>query len=111
MSIYTCPHCGKKAFGALTKATAGQMNSKGKPCMECGRLCVNGKGATIFNAIVSLIGIICMVAVFLSADKSSFIAYWEIPIQASLVVAIFLIPRLANAFFFKLTPSIRLGVQ
>ena len=51
MSIYTCPHCGEKTFNPFTKAIAGQMNSKGRECKNCGTRCVNGKGATVFNAI------------------------------------------------------------
>lgn len=111
MSIYTCPHCGKKAFGPLTKALAGQMNSKGKPCSHCGGLCVNGTGATIFNAVFCLAAIIAMVWVFLNAGRDPFVQRWEVPIQICIVLAIIVIPRLVNAFFFKMTESIRMGVK
>lgn len=111
MNIYTCPHCGKKAFGPYKKALAGQMNSKGKPCNNCGGLCVNGKGATIFNAIYSALCIIAMVWVYLNAGRQPFLQRWEVIIQAAIVLSIILVPRIVNAFFFKLTESIRLGVQ
>ncbi len=111
MSIYTCPHCGKKAFGPLKKALAGQMNSKGKPCSHCGGLCVNGKGATIFNAVFSLAAIIAMVWVFLNAGRIPFVAFWEVPIQIGIVLSLLIIPRLVNAFFFKMTESIRIGAR
>lgn len=36
-SIYDCPYCGKKSFNPLTKALAGNMNTKGRVCKACGR--------------------------------------------------------------------------
>lgn len=102
MSIYTCPHCGEKSFNPLTKALAGQLNSKGRPCPKCGKRCVNGKGATIFNAIYSLIAFILIVITFLYAIPG------EIIIVAILLLSICVVPRLVNAFFFKLDESIRL---
>lgn len=102
MSIYTCPHCGEKSFNPLTKAMAGQLNSKGRPCPKCGKRCVNGKGATIFNAIYSLIAFILIVITFLYAIPG------EIIIVAILLLSICVVPRLVNAFFFKLDESIRL---
>ncbi len=108
MSIYTCPNCGKKAFGPATKAMAGRMNSKGKPCQNCGKLCVNGKGATIFNFVFSLIGIIAMLVIYLAQPYSDFLKYYEMPIQASIVVALLVIPRIVFAFCFRLHQSIRI---
>lgn len=84
------------------------MNSKGKRCTSCGKRCVNGKGATIFNAIFSLIAIICMIVIFLTAPKINFLARYEVVIQACIVLAIIFIPRLVNAFFFKMCEAIRL---
>ena len=108
MSIYTCPNCGKKAFGPATKAMAGRMNSKGKPCQNCGKLCVNGQGATIFNFIFSTIGIIAMFTIFLIAPKFEFLSYYEVPIQFGIVIGLIVIPRIIFAFCFKLHPSIRI---
>ena len=84
------------------------MNSKGKPCSNCGGLCVNGTGATIFNAIFSLAAIIAMVWVYLNAGKNPFVQHWEVPIQICIVLSIIVVPRLVNAFFFKMTESIRI---
>lgn len=95
----------------MKKALAGQMNSKGKPCSNCGGFCVNGKGATIFNAIFCIIAIIAMIWIYLNADRNPFIQYWEIPLQIAVVLSIVIVPRIVNAFFFKLNESIRIGVQ
>lgn len=103
MSIYTCPHCGEKTFNPLTKALAGQLNSKGKPCPKCGKRCVNGKGATIFNAIYCLIAFALVVLTFLYALPG------EIIIVAMLLVSMFVIPKLVNAFCFKLEEAIRIN--
>lgn len=112
-SIYTCPHCGKKSFNPWKKAFAGQLNSPGKVCMECGRKCVNGKGATIFNAIYSLIVIILVVFVYLKSQdfwgtSLEWIAYYEVVINVGLIVSLFVVPKLVNAFFFRLAPAIRI---
>lgn len=108
MNIYNCPCCGEKTFSPIKKAFAGQMNSKGKRCSACGKRCVNGKGATIFNAIFSLAAIICMIVIFLTAPKFYFLARYEVVIQAGIVLAIIFVPKLVNAFFFRMTEAIRL---
>lgn len=108
MSIYNCPCCGQKTFNPISKALAGQLNSKGKHCSSCGKRVVNGKGATVFNAIYSLIAIIAMVLVFLYAPEYYFLSRFEVLIQAAIAVSIPLVPRIVNAFFFKLTEAIRI---
>lgn len=108
MNIYTCPHCGKKAFGPATKAFAGRMNSKGKPCQNCGKLCVNGPAATTFNFFLSCIGIIAMLVIYLAAPKFAFLSYYEVVIQLSIVVGLLVVPRLIFAFCFRLHQSIRI---
>ena len=116
MSIYTCPHCGKKTFNPLSKALAGQLNSRGKPCKECGRLCVNGTGATIFNSIYSIAVFVLVVLVYLRAPDwrtvytEGFlfnVAGLEILAEIILILSLIIVPRLVNAFFFKLVPAIK----
>lgn len=101
MSIYNCPNCGKKTFNPITKALAGQLNSKGKACSNCGRHITNGTGATIFNAVYSLLVLIIVIASFLLAvPHDSLIIF-------SGIISIFIVPRIVNAFFFKLEPTRR----
>ncbi|MBR1593023.1 MAG: hypothetical protein IJ666_08470 [Ruminococcus sp.] len=112
MSIYTCPHCGKKSFNPVSKAFAGQLNSKGKVCMECGRRCVNGKGATIFNAVYTIIVFALIVIIYLNAPKTADTQYdwidkYELFINAGLILSYAIVPKLVNAFFFRLEPAIR----
>ncbi|MBQ4534127.1 MAG: hypothetical protein IJA18_02905 [Ruminococcus sp.] len=111
MSIYNCPHCGKKGFTPMTKALAGKMNSKGKPCKHCGTRCVNGKGATIFNAVYSVIVIVFMVWYFLNSQNHDALAIREVPVFLLLILSEFIVPAVVNAFFFKMEESIRLDVS
>lgn len=92
---------------------AGQLNSKGKVCMECGRRCVNGKGATIFNAVYSAVAFICLVVVYIIAPNTKETAYgwiytYELFINIGLLMSILIIPKIVNAFFFKLAGAIRI---
>jgi len=116
MSIYTCPHCGAKSFTPISKALAGQLNSSGKVCMECGRKCVNGKGATIFHAVYCLIAFVFVVLVYLKAPlfidtQYEWIARYEMQIVGGLIISMLVVPRLVNAFFFKLEPAIRVDLK
>lgn len=112
-SIYNCPHCGKKSFNPWSKGMAGQLNSEGKVCKECGRKAVNGKGATIFNAVYSLISFALIVVIYLKSQsfwgtEFEWIAFYEVPIVIGIIVLKFIVPRLVNAFFFRLEPAIRI---
>ncbi|MCM1006740.1 MAG: hypothetical protein NC485_02235 [Ruminococcus flavefaciens] len=111
MSIYTCPHCGKKGFTPITKALAGKMNSKGKPCKYCGTKCVNGKAATIFNVVYSVIVIVSIFVIYFTSQHHDFLAMREIPLMILLILSEFIIPAVVNAFFFKMEESIRLDIS
>lgn len=102
MKIYNCPHCGERTFNPITKALAGQLNSKGRVCPNCGKRCVNGKGATIFNAVYCLLAFALVVIIYLYAIPGESI------ICIGLVLSMFIVPRLVNAFCFKLAEAIRL---
>jgi len=97
-SIYNCPHCGEKTFNPWTKALAGQLNSKGRPCPNCGTRITNGKEATIFNAIFSLAMFVLIVFSFLNELDLIIIPA---------ILAIILVPRIVNAFCFRLDVSQR----
>ncbi|MBE6860730.1 MAG: hypothetical protein IKL31_00245 [Ruminococcus sp.] len=101
MSIYNCPNCGQKTFNPFTKAMAGQLNSKGKACPNCGKHITNGTAASVFSAIFSVLMFILVVATYLL----------ELPYDAFIIigaiVAIILVPKIVNAFFFKMEPTRR----
>lgn len=100
-SIYCCPHCNEKTFTPWTKAFAGQLNSYGKPCKSCGRLCVNGRTATIFNAVFSSLCFIAIVAIYIIGID------YGTPIIFGLFLMLIFFPKIINAFFFKLEKSIK----
>ena len=108
MSIYTCPHCGEKTFTPIQKALSGTMKSKGKPCPKCGKLCVNGKGATIFEAIFFVVAFAFIIYVYLHGLDNVWMYTHEVPIVAGIIVLMYVVPKIVNAFCFKLVHSIRL---
>lgn len=108
MSIYNCPNCKNRTFNPLTKALAGQLNSIGRNCPHCGKRLVNGKGATTFNAIFSLICFALIVFVYLKAPGIPWLAPIEGPVAFGLLAAKIIVPRIVWAFCFRLVPAIKL---
>jgi DNA-directed RNA polymerase subunit RPC12/RpoP len=108
MSIYTCPHCGAKSFNPLTKALAGTMKSKGRACPKCGMLCVNGKSATIFQAIFSVVAFIAVGYIYLHGADNEWMFTHEVPMVFGLILSTIFVPKIVNAFFFKMEQSIRI---
>ena len=87
---------------------AGNMKAKGKPCPKCGQLCVNGKSATIFDALYCLVAFVFVIVVYFSGTKNEWWFTHEVPIVIALIASMFVIPRIVHAFCFKLEQSIRL---
>ena len=83
-SIYDCPYCGKKSFNPLTKALAGNMNTKGRVCKACGRRVVNGKTSAIVRT-----------------DAKAYL------IMAGTIIVAWLLSMLFDAFFCPLTKVVR----
>jgi hypothetical protein len=107
-SIYKCPCCGEKTFNPLTKAMAGTMRSKGRGCPKCNKLCVNGKGATIFNALYCLIAFVFIAIVYCFGLKTEWMYTHEMPICIGIIISMLIVPRLVNAFCFKMMETIRI---
>lgn len=107
MSIYNCPNCGKKTFNPLTKALAGQLNSIGRNCPHCGKRLVNGRAATTFNAIFSLICFGLIVFTYLKAPEISWLAPIEFYVVTGLILIKIIVPRIVWAFFFRLEPAVK----
>ena len=107
MSIYTCPHCGEKTFTPMKKAMTGSIRTKGKPCPKCGKLCVNGKSATTFSAIFCLIAFAAVIYIYIHGADNEWMFTHEAPMVIGLILSMLIVPRIANAFFFKMMPSIR----
>lgn len=115
-SIYCCPHCGEKSFNPWTKIKAGTMRTNGSVCQKCGRRAVNGFGAMIFNLIVKLVCFIPMIWIYLKAPSMAGTKYdwldkFEWDINFALLLIMFIIPWLANGFFFKMEPAVRVDLK
>lgn len=108
MSIYTCPHCGEKTFTPLRKAMTGSIRTKGKTCPKCGKLCVNGKGAAVFDAIYCLVAFVFVIYIYLHGADNEWWYYHEWPMVFGIVLSMLIVPRIVHAFFFKLEQSIRI---
>jgi len=74
-SIYDCPYCGKKSFNPLTKALAGNMNTKGRVCKACGRRVVNGKTSAIVRTVLMVVAIIIVFATYFIESSEGIFDY------------------------------------
>ncbi len=114
-SIYECPHCGEKTFNPITKAFAGQINSKGKVCKNCGRHCCNGMGSTIFHTITDLIALFISVFCYLT-DTGTDVTIGgttvrgAFPIIVVCILTAFVLNKIFDAFFLPLTSPARKDV-
>jgi len=52
-----------------------------------------------------------MVLLFLFSQRYDFLAIREIPLMILLILSLFVVPAVANAFFFKMEESIRLDLN
>lgn len=102
-SIYDCPYCGKKSFNPLTKALAGNMNTKGRVCKACGRRVVNGKTSAIVRTVLMVVAIIIVfVTYFIESSHATII----VPAIIKYALAS-LLSMLFDAFFCPLTKVVR----
>ncbi|MCD8219815.1 MAG: hypothetical protein LUC50_05650 [Ruminococcus sp.] len=106
-SIYTCPHCGEKSFRPWSKALAGGLRTKGKPCKICGCRCVNGLPSMVFSAIVYLIVMVLVLCMYFQVllPQASILDEWVLTL--GLLVCAWIVTRLFDAFFGPLVPVIR----
>ncbi len=102
-SIYACPHCGKKTFNPVTKALAGNMNTKGRVCQACGRRAVNGKASAIVRTVLMIIAVIIVFVTYF-IESSNTKAYL---IMAGTIVIAWLLSMLFDAFFCPLVKVVR----
>lgn len=102
-SIYDCPCCGKKSFNPLTKALAGNMNTKGRVCKACGRRVVNGKTSAIVRTVLMVVAIIIVFVTYFieSSDAKAYL------IMAGTIIVAWLLSMLFDAFFCPLTKVVR----
>jgi len=100
---HTCPHCGEKTISPLKKAFAGNPQAKGTVCPACGKRSTNELKSAVFQTIVAVIALVFIIYQYV-AVQSIESNYYSI---AAVLIA-YLLPKLVNAFFFKLVPAIRL---
>ena len=106
-SIYDCPYCGKKSFNPLTKALAGNMNTKGRVCKACGRRAVNGKTSAIVRMVLMVVAIIIVFVTYFieSSDAKAYL------IMAGTIIVAWLLSMLFDAFFCPLEPIVAAAIK
>lgn len=103
---YTCPHCGEKTISPLKKAFAGNPKSKGTKCPKCGKRSTNELKSAAFHSIIYAIALIFCVYAYINLLAVETAIY-----MAASIVGAFIITHIADAFFFKLVPAIRLDFE
>ncbi|MBR6106886.1 MAG: hypothetical protein IKQ39_02665 [Oscillospiraceae bacterium] len=100
---FKCPHCGKETFSPWRKMRCGGMTSYGKPCLECGRRCVNGKTALIANTVLSVMGLVAILYCYFTfrSYRDVFLT-GVIPFAATIIMRI-----LFNMFVGDLVPALK----
>lgn len=106
-SIYTCPHCGEKTFNPLTKAFAGGLRTRGKPCKACGLRCVNGIPSMIFSAIVYIAALVLVLCFYFKVLFPNATFFEDCLHILGTLIAAFVLTRLFDAFFGPLVSVIR----
>ena len=97
----------KSLFNPLTKALAGNMNTKGRVCKACGRRAVNGKTSAIVRTVLMVVAIIIVFATYF-IENSDAKAYL---IMAGTIIVAWLLSMLFDAFFCPLTKVVRNDVE
>lgn len=103
---HTCPHCGEKTISPFKKAMAGNPQSRGTVCPNCGKRSTNELKSAVFHAIVSAIALVFIIYQYVAVESIESNYYSIAAILIALVV-----PRIVDAFFFKLVPAIRLDYR
>ena len=101
---HVCPHCREKSFTPWQKARCHGMSSAGKPCMKCGRRCVNGKDSLAVHTVLSLIGLGLIIYNYFTLDTATdFLLGGVLPF-----IAVQVLGFVYDMFFGKLIPAIKI---
>ena len=103
---HECPHCGEKCISPLKKAFAGNQQSKGTVCPNCGKRSTNDMHSSIFHIVIDLIALAIVIFIYLAdEDNETFESFYY---MAGAILGAFVITHVVDAFVFKLVPAIRL---
>ena len=105
MFSFQLPSC-KATLPPIKKAFAGNPQSKGTVCPNCGKRCTNDIHSAIFHVIVDVIVLAFVVFTYIKIDTTDGLYY-----MIGAIAGAFLITRIGDAIFFKLVPAIRLNIK
>ncbi len=100
---HTCPHCNEKTISLLKKAFAGNPQSKGVVCPNCGKRSTNELKSAVFHAIIDIIALIFIIYQYVAVESLISNIY-----SIAAILIAFVVNHIVDAFFFKLVPAIRL---